>query len=348
MPRAPRIEFENACYHIMARGNRREPIVFDDEDRKLFVRTLAEAAQRHRWEIFAWVLLDNHYHFILRTPQANLVEGMQWFQNAYTRRLNARHRLWGHLFGGRYRSILIENRDCGGKLWRDYLRTAIDYVHLNPGRAGLVDGVERSTADYEWSSLAQGYRFPPSKRPKWLMVDEGLDLYGLKDLAKGRRQFIARYDEWVSGEAGIEYEVDGGSFKSRVKRGWFWGSEQFKERMMSLLETEKPRESRNYQGSETVKDWNIRRAREIIQEGGRHYEAPLRDLIDEGRYGDWRRASLAWAVWSETSVSHRWIAETLNLKSPANSSQQIRRFAKVEEKELPVAVRKWKKSRDVT
>ena len=157
MPRAPRIQFDGAVYHVMARGNRREPIVFDDSDRKLFVDTFSEACSMTGWEVFAWVLLDNHYHAVFRTPRANLVDGMKWLQNTYTRRLNARHRLWGHLFGGRYRSILIEDKDYGGSLWRDYLRTAIDYVHLNPGRAGLVDGLEISTKDYRWSSLAQGY-----------------------------------------------------------------------------------------------------------------------------------------------------------------------------------------------
>ncbi len=261
MPRAPRIEFENACYHIMARGNRREPIVFGDDDRKLFVKTLSEAATRYHWEIFAWVLMDNHYHFVLRTPKANLVEGMQWLQNAYTRRLNAKHQLWGHLFGGRYRSILIENEDSGGAVWRDYLRTVIDYVHLNPGRAGLVDGVDRVSTDYPWSSLAQGYQQPPTKRPKWLAVSEGLDLYGEKDTARGRRSFIARYDKWCADESGLEYEVNGGSFEARVKRGWFWGSEAFKEKLISILENGPTRESRDFRSSETSRDWEEKRKR---------------------------------------------------------------------------------------
>jgi len=114
MPRAPRIQFEGAVYHVMARGNRREPIVFDDADRKLFVDTFSEACSMTGWEVFAWALLDNHYHAVFRTPRANLVDGMKWLQNTFTRRMNARHRLWGHLFGGRYRSILIENKDYGG------------------------------------------------------------------------------------------------------------------------------------------------------------------------------------------------------------------------------------------
>lgn len=346
MPRAPRIEFEDACYHIMARGNRREPIVFDDDDRKLFVKTLSEAASRYQWEIFAWVLMDNHYHFVLRTPQANLVEGMQWFQNAYTRRLNAKHRLWGHLFGGRYRSILIENQDSGGGVWRDYLRTAIDYVHLNPGRAKIVDGVEKVATDYPWSSLAQGYALSPTKRPKWLAVVEGLDLYGGKDTAKGRRAYLTRYDKWIADESGLDYEVGGGSFEAKIRRGWFWGSEGFKEQLLKLLENEPPRQSRNYRSSATSRDTNLKRAQEILREGEDHYNLPIKELIAKYK-GDWTRTSVAWAVWNETSMPHQWIADKLNLKSAANSSQQIRRFARVDEKELPRTIRKWKQSRNV-
>jgi hypothetical protein len=143
--------------------------------------------------------MDNHYHLVFRTPKPNLVEGMQWFQNAYTRRLNARYRLRGHLFGGRYRSILVEDSGQGSRVWRDYLRTVIDYVHLDPARAGLVDGKETSVNDYPWSSLAQGHRHSPTKRPGWLMIGELLDLFGERDMAAGRRKLIARYDQW--GEA---------------------------------------------------------------------------------------------------------------------------------------------------
>ena len=105
----PRIEYENAGYHVMARGDRREPIVFDDGDRELFYDTFAEACGRTGWEVFGWVLMDNHCHAAFRTPEPNLVAGMHWFQNAFTRRLSARKHLWGHLFGGRYKAVSVED-----------------------------------------------------------------------------------------------------------------------------------------------------------------------------------------------------------------------------------------------
>jgi putative transposase len=86
----------------MACGNRRGANVLDDGDRELFLETFVEACGRTGWEVFAWVLMDNHYHAVFRTPEPNLVGGMQWFQKTYTRRLNAKRRFRGHLFGGRY------------------------------------------------------------------------------------------------------------------------------------------------------------------------------------------------------------------------------------------------------
>jgi REP element-mobilizing transposase RayT len=96
MPRQLRIQYPGAVYHILARGDRREAIVEDDGDREMFVATLAEACKRTGWQVLAWVLMDNHYHWLVRTPEPNLVDGMKWFQLTYTQRYNARHRGWGH------------------------------------------------------------------------------------------------------------------------------------------------------------------------------------------------------------------------------------------------------------
>jgi len=84
----------------MARGNRGEPIGFDEEDRRSFVRTFGETARKTGRQVFAWVSMDNHSHAVFRAPDAKLVEGMKWFPSAGTRRLDARRCPWRHLFGG--------------------------------------------------------------------------------------------------------------------------------------------------------------------------------------------------------------------------------------------------------
>tara|TARA_R110000850_G_scaffold141810_1_gene263829 strand:- start:1745 stop:2809 length:1065 start_codon:yes stop_codon:yes gene_type:complete len=351
MPRAPRIQYEGAIYHVMARGNRREPIVFDDQDRKCFVQTLGEVCQRTGWEVFAWVLLDNHYHLAIRTPEPNLVTGMSWFQNTFTRRINTRNQLWGHLFGGRYKAILVEDDVHGdSQIWQDYLLTLIDYIHLNPARAGLVDGSERSIREYPWSSIASGYGVAPGKRASWLSAAEGLSLFQERDTVAGRKRFVDRLDRWAASEAGESAgfaEKEGQSLQSTLRRGWYWGSEHFKEKLLETYGQERIKQNkRGLKGSPAVRDHALKGAEEIIREGCLHFgmeEAEIR----EGRRGDLKKASLAWAIWKQTSAPQSWIAERLALKSAANVSQTVRRFDRLERVKMGKEEWKWKKRKSI-
>ena len=329
----------------MARGNRREPIVFGDKDRAEFVSTLGKLCEKTGWEVFAWVLMDNHYHLAVRTPEANLVEGMKWFQNTYTRRFNLRNNRWGHLYGGRYKAILVEGPDHSkAARWKGYFQTLLEYIHLNPARAGIVDGVDRSTMDFAWGSLAKGYALPPDKRPKWLAVEEGLSLVNLEDTVAGRREYVRRLDELaVSGknEAGM-LENSGGSLQSTLKRGWYWGSQDFRERILELYgKVVTGKTNRDYQSSQMVKEHGIQQAEEWIREACMHYQVPEKQLV-AGKRGDWKRASVAWRICLGTVVPHQWVAERLGLKSRANVSQQVKRFAELPWEKLPDIVKKWK------
>jgi putative transposase len=131
MARTVRIECEGAVYHVMCRGDRGESVFPSEGDRETFLDTLAEACERTGFEIHSYVLMTNHYHLLLETPEANLVEGMRWFQSVYTQRANRRRGESGHLFQGRYKAVPVEAEDAGA-----FLRVS-DYIHLNPARAGL-------------------------------------------------------------------------------------------------------------------------------------------------------------------------------------------------------------------
>ena len=91
MGRQPRIEYEGAVYHVMCRGNHQEPVFRDDRDNEMFLDTLEEACGRCGWRVHAFVLMGNHYHLLLETPHANLVDGMRWLQGTYTKRFNIRY-----------------------------------------------------------------------------------------------------------------------------------------------------------------------------------------------------------------------------------------------------------------
>src|SRR5437870_645726 len=98
MPRKLRIQHPSPTYHFTNRGDRREKIFADDQDRERFLKTLAQTCEKTGWQVHAYCLMSNHFHLVLETPQPNLVAGMKWFLGTYTTRFNRRHREFGHLF----------------------------------------------------------------------------------------------------------------------------------------------------------------------------------------------------------------------------------------------------------
>jgi len=315
MPRQVRIEYEGAMYHVLARGNRREAIVEDDEDRKMFIRTLGEAAEKTGFRIHAYVLMGNHYHLLLETPRANLSEGMGWLQNAYTRRMNVRHGRWGHLFGGRYKAILAEPGNCYWAL--------LDYVHLNPVRAGMVRE-EEGLESYPWSSL-RSYVCFPRRRPEWLETQKGLEVCGCEDTAAGRREFLEMLEKRVDWsnptKAGTTFsagkETPELAVYSSLRRGWLFGSQEFREKMLKLLEKggKKIRKANGYHG-EQLNDHEERRARSLIEAGLKVFEMSEEELKKQPK-GDWRKAMLAAMIAGETTMRLDWISEQLRMGTRA-------------------------------
>src|SRR5260221_10343944 len=139
MPPNLRVQYPGAIYHIMNRGDRREKIFKDDDDRHRFLKTMAEACEKTGWQVHAYCLMSNHFHLVVETPQPNLVAGMKWLLGTYTIRFNRRHQEFGHVFSGRYKSLIVDGSGSG------YLKSVRDYVHLNPVPASVLkpkDGLD--------------------------------------------------------------------------------------------------------------------------------------------------------------------------------------------------------------
>ena len=187
MSRKPRIEYAGAVYHVMNRGDRGGKVFKDKLDYELFLHAMGEVCERTGWKIHSFVLLPNHFHWQVETPEANLVAGMKWFLGAYSQRFNNRHGRRGHVFQGRYKAVVIETESG------DYFETVSTYVHLNPARARLLSDSEQGLEQYQWSSYPW-YMMPGKKRPEWLEVKRVLGNVGLKDDARGRRAY-AEYIE---------------------------------------------------------------------------------------------------------------------------------------------------------
>lgn len=308
MARQLRIEFPGAFYHVMARGDRREPIFADDDDRRRFLSTLAEACESTGWVIHAYVLMGNHYHLLIETPEPNLVRGMTWLQGTYTIRYNARHRVSGHLFGGRYKAVLVQ----AGK--GDYYRCLLDYIHLNPVRAGIAT-LEDGLDAYPWSSLRE-YRLLPAKRKKWLGAGFGLQACGLKDTAAGRRRFLVELERRAKSEppkkAGL-VSIEGQSLQSTLRRGWYFGEQAFRELLLGKSKQNAGTRSKssNYHGAE-IKAHDENRAELIIKSGLKQFDLRASDLPSLPKSDD-RKALIALAVKSETTVALNWLSERLSM-----------------------------------
>jgi putative transposase len=140
MTRPLRIEFPGALYHVTARGNARSDIFLGDGDKRLFLTILADLVERYNWICHGYCLMGNHYHLLIETPDGNLSEGMRQLNGIYTQKFNRSHARIGHVFQGRFKSIVVEKDS--------HLLELCRYVVLNPVRAGMA----RHPKDYPWSS----------------------------------------------------------------------------------------------------------------------------------------------------------------------------------------------------
>ena len=201
MARQWRIEYPGALYHVLSRGNGGQDIFNSDNDRNLFLSLLEELIERFDVEVHAYVLMSNHYHLLLKTIDANLSKAMQWFGTTYTRKFNIANHTGGHLFQGRFKSLIIQNAA--------YLLRLSCYIHRNPVRAGMVERL----ADYPWSS----YKFYAYKKkpPVWLTTQTLFDELSSDDRHKAYRVKVQHYSD----EKGSPWED--------VKHGFIYGSQNF-------------------------------------------------------------------------------------------------------------------------
>jgi len=211
MARPLRIEFPGAVYHVTSRGNARQAIFIDDEDRGRFLDVLSIVVERFKWLCHAYCLMENHYHLLIETPNGNLSKGMRELNGVYTQWFNQRYRRVGHLFQGRYKAIIVEKDN--------YLLSLCRYVVLNPARAGLIKKPEQ----WRWSSY--GATIGVAKRPSFLTVD-----WVLSQLGGRKRVAMERYRRFVM--EGIDKESPWETLKGQI----FWGTEEFIKNLSGFLE----------------------------------------------------------------------------------------------------------------
>jgi len=210
MTRPLRIEFKGAVYHITSRGNARQAIFLDEKDFTDFLTVLCSVVKRYHFILHSFCLMNNHYHLLMETPEANLSRGMRQLNGLYTQRFNQRHKRVGHLFQGRYKAILIDKDN--------YLLELCRYIVLNPIRAKIA----KDPKDWRWSSYlaTTGYKGIPCLTTDWI----------LSQFAKEQKKASREYQVFVL--SGIKAE----SPLKAVKGQLFLGQENFIDKLKHLIQ----------------------------------------------------------------------------------------------------------------
>jgi putative transposase len=295
MARALRIEFENALYHVTSRGNEKRSIFRTDRDRKSFLSLVGEVATRYGWSVTAYVLMSNHFHLVIQTPQANLSRGMQWLNGTYAGRFNRVHKRSGHLFQGRFHAFLIEKEA--------YFAEVLRYTVLNPVRANMVARPE----EYRWSSYraTAGLEVPP----QWLDVHSALQMFDPDTVTAH-----AEYRSFVHAKVESDERL-----WDDVTNAIYLGTTSWAKEMRKLVES-KPRSTDHPKKHRAIGRPTMQ---EVIASVAQVAELP-RDVVRSIRGGPLRNLA-AWVGWNEGLLTLRSIAASFRLRSEGHVSGLVRR-----------------------
>ena len=294
MARPWRIEYEGAFYHLLSRGNEKRDIFIDDDDRCMFLNTLGEMAERFAVDIFAYVLMNNHYHLLIRTQRANLTKAMHWFGVTYTTRFNYRHSRSGHLFQGRYKSILVQN-DA-------YLVQLSCYIHRNPLRSGIV----KRLADHPWSSY-RAYAYG-KQAPAWLSTELILAQFA----GEGKEQHRL-YREKIQ-----RYSKEEKQLWEDFRHGCFLGSKKFVAQIRKSHLSQKPHDE--IPGQKQSADRIDPRI--VLRKAAEMLDCDLKRISKSGRLSGFekdQRDALIYLIWKTGGLTNAKIGELFGLSYSAVS-----------------------------
>ena len=303
MPRKPRVEYAGAVYHVMSRGNHSQKVFRTDGDCGMFLETLGEVCGRMGWKVHAYALMGNHDHLLLETPEPNLVEGMRWLQGTYTKRFNAEHREWGHLFQGRYKAIPVE-------VGSGYFPAVANYIHLNPVRRKGYDFGREGLEDYRWSSYPA--YVGKAQKPDWLCVARVLDGLSLSDTVAGRRKYAeymaARVEEVRHAAKPWEADVTW----RKIRRGWHVGGEGFRREMLDRVGRALDAGRRASYGGDEVREHGEACAEKWIAKGMAALGLADSDLAGM-RMNSPEKYAMAWLARRHTGARPAWIKARLKM-----------------------------------
>jgi len=295
MARPLRLEFADALYHITSRGNERRAIFRTNRDRETFLTFLGEATLRFGWSVTAWVLMTNHFHLVLQTPEPNLSKGMHWLNSAYVNWFNRVHGRCGHLFQGRFKALLIDREE--------YFAEVLRYVVLNPVRAKMCERPE----EYRWSSYRATAGLEPA--PDCLDAASVHGLFG-PDAATAQ----PAYRDFVLAKIGCEDRL-----WDKLTNQLYLGGEEWCKTMRRQVES-KVRSTDHPLTQRAVARPKMHKIVSAVAKAAGETAETIRTT-----QGHILRSLVAWLGWHEGLVTLRSIAASLRLRSEGHISNLIRR-----------------------
>ncbi len=315
MPRALRHQYPGAIYHVMARGDGGKVIFENDGDCKGFLFRLGQVCGSYGWRVHAWVLMNNHFHLLLETPEPNLATGMKYLLGTFSQGWNARRARRGHVFQGRYKSVPVSAASDSPY----YFRIAADYIHLNPARAKLAGGKRGKLVSYKWSSLADYAR---GKGAGWLVRERVLDAFELSKDGRGCRAYVEWLEKRAANDGG---KVDEEAMKA-LRRGWYFGESSFVDKLREFVS----KGTKKKPGCDQVARSHDEAEAEALAKRALDAQnlPPDEKSLLKLRKGDPHKVLVAVLLRKHTSVSNRWLVERLAMGHPSALSRLMGDFRK--------------------
>jgi REP element-mobilizing transposase RayT len=304
--RKPRIEFAGAIYHVISRGNYRKDLFTMSGSGAAFEKALFEVCQRTGWKLHAYVIMSNHYHLALETPEGNLVEGMRWLQGTFGNRFNRFTGERGHVFQGRYKSLLVEPGEA--------VLGLVNYIHLNPVRAGIVEF--QNLRNHRLSSFPKFFRRMPIECLKRV---DFLGQAGFPDSLYGMK----RYAEYLSLQ-GAPDPKERAELQKKYSHGWAIASKEYKKEL-----------SKTYEKMTVAKDWGGVELKELneskwenrVTDQLARLSKTEEDVASDRKLAEWKQI-IARDLRENSPASNPWIARRLNMGHPSNITWALRQTHK--------------------
>ena len=299
MPRSPRVEFPGAVYHVISRGNYRKDLFVEKGAGEAFEKALFEAVEFAEWRLHAYVVMSNHYHLLLETPLGNLVNGMRWLQGVFGNRFNRFRNERGHVFQGRYKSLIVEP---GPSL----LRVA-NYIHLNPVRAGLAD-----IDHLESHELSSFPKMLKRQVRTGLIRDVFLKEAGFADSVAGMKQYRTYLK--LQDEADPEKQND---LHRELIRGWMVGSDEYRDQLKQRWAGVSKKSD---WGGDAI--WSLAEGRwqAVLEQALEDEGKTAKDIATAPKLSEWK-IRISRLLRAKTDATTTWIAQKLNMGHASNISR---------------------------